>query len=361
MKKLYFIFILLINLNLYSELQKMIVSVPVADLRSKTVKVDPSLTPPALLKDMNGQLSQLLFNECILAEESTENPSWLNVEAIEQEIKNSENNFIPCPGFIEKNQAIEVEEFPKFNLVTQVLWTNIFEQPDINSNKTLSICIGTKFEGEKVNENWWKIKLPENKNGYIQANDIYEITNKIQETEDELRNNITLSAMLFLNCPYVFGGRSPYKKDLNNQITGVDCSDFINLVFRSCGFQIPKNSPSQWEKSNKIKTGSDLKPGDLVFLFDDQTLLRRLSGKTRVVHVMMYLGDNLLIESSGGDNSDKNVRIISAIDYLGKIINKIESGKDRCKINNFLIYFGSFLNSKEIILELRNKELENNF
>jgi len=134
--------------------QKMILNVPIANLRSDTIDVDSTLKTPALAKDIGPQNSQVLLGEHLLTEEIKENPEWLKTIALEQEIFNWElNGWTGCPRYIKKNQAIKIEDFPIYNLVTTSLCSIVYLTDKSDTDSTILSSLGTKLSGEKINDN----------------------------------------------------------------------------------------------------------------------------------------------------------------------------------------------------------------
>lgn len=107
--------------------------------------------------------------------------------------------------------------------------------------------------------------------------------------------NIIAAAMLFLNTPYLWGGKC---------IFGIDCSGFTQTVFSICGYSIQRDASMQAKEGTTIDSLEEAQPSDLVFFEKD----------ARVTHVGILLSDNRIIHASG------SVRIDS-IDDKG-IINK---------------------------------------
>jgi gamma-D-glutamyl-L-lysine dipeptidyl-peptidase len=106
------------------------------------------------------------------------------------------------------------------------------------------------------------------------------------------------TAMKFINSPYIWGGRIP---------SGIDCSGFVQLVYKIQGINIPRDSWQQAEAGISISFIEEALPGDLVF-FDNE------SGK--ITHVGMILSQGLVIHASG------RVRI-DTIDHQGIYKNEI--------------------------------------
>jgi cell wall-associated NlpC family hydrolase len=112
-------------------------------------------------------------------------------------------------------------------------------------------------------------------------------------------DSITDTAMKFINSPYIWGGRIP---------SGIDCSGFVQLVYKIHGIKIPRDSCQQAEAGENISFIDEAVPGDLV-LFDDE--------RGRITHVGMILSKGLVIHASG------RVRIDN-IDHQGIFKNEIK-------------------------------------
>jgi len=109
------------------------------------------------------------------------------------------------------------------------------------------------------------------------------IEEKIQEgltAEDlGLKDRLILFAKKFIDIPYRFGG---------NSIFGIDCSGYVQKVYRMIGINLPRSAREQFHEGMPVDTG-DLSIGDLVFF---RTYASFPS------HVGIYLGDNLFIHAS---------------------------------------------------------------
>ena len=86
--------------------------------------------------------------------------------------------------------------------------------------------------------------------------------------------------MLFLNSPYLWGGKS---------FLGIDCSGFTQLVFSLCGIKIPRDAYQQIELGKKLNF-NETKPGDLIFFINEMD---------RIHHVGIALKDDKIIHASG--------------------------------------------------------------
>jgi len=88
-------------------------------------------------------------------------------------------------------------------------------------------------------------------------------------------------AQMFLNAPYLWGGRS---------ITGIDCSGLVQNVFKNNGIRVPRDAVYQAGQGITINMISEAVPGDLAF-FDN------VSGE--ITHVGIIAEDGKIIHASG--------------------------------------------------------------
>lgn len=95
-------------------------------------------------------------------------------------------------------------------------------------------------------------------------------------------NELKSAAYGFLGTRYRFGGSSR---------SGIDCSSFVQKVFREMEVALPRTAREQFEVGDRVAVG-DLQKGDLVFF---RTYASYPS------HVGIYLGNNRMIHASSRD------------------------------------------------------------
>ncbi|SIS84932.1 SH3 domain-containing protein [Kaistella chaponensis] len=102
------------------------------------------------------------------------------------------------------------------------------------------------------------------------ADPIFLKTEKVSET-----------AQKFFNVPYLWSGRSFF---------GIDCSGFVQLVYKVHGISLPREAHQQSEVGEVLSFVEESKPGDLAFF-------ENLDGQ--ISHVGMLLEDQNIIHAYG--------------------------------------------------------------
>lgn len=92
---------------------------------------------------------------------------------------------------------------------------------------------------------------------------------------------IVETAMMYLNSPYLWGGKTPF---------GIDCSGFTQMVFKLNGIKIKRDAYQQAEQGETLSFVEEAEAGDLAF-FDNE--------EGKIVHVGIVLDNNKIIHASG--------------------------------------------------------------
>ena len=101
------------------------------------------------------------------------------------------------------------------------------------------------------------------------------------------KEKLVESALMYLNAPYLWGGRSPL---------GIDCSGFSQMVYRLQGVNLPRDAYQQAEIGTTLSFVEESEPGDLAF-FDNN--------EGEITHVGIILEDNHIIHASGKVRIDR--------------------------------------------------------
>ena len=140
---------------------------------------------------------------------------------------------------------------------------------------------------------------------YSSASDNNEVDGSTESGSTDRQNQIIQFAKSFLDIPYTWGGHDPN--------TGFDCSGFVAYVFNHFGYNLTAYT---FTMINEIPTKVELEqiqPADIVFLYPNN------GSPAGPNHVVIYIGNNEIIEAHGGPNQqglpDYKVRIIEFDDW----------------------------------------------
>jgi cell wall-associated NlpC family hydrolase len=139
-----------------------------------------------------------------------------------------------------------------------------------------------------------------NNKAFSVAKNIYTASPEFSDSFITVKETIADTAMRFINSPYIWGGRIP---------SGIDCSGFIQLIYKLHGINIPRDSLKQAETGIAINFLEETRSGDLVFFDNERGIIS---------HVGLIISQGLIIHCSG------RVRI-DPVDHQG--IYKQETGR----------------------------------
>lgn len=95
------------------------------------------------------------------------------------------------------------------------------------------------------------------------------------------KSDIPDLTMMYLNTPYLWGGKSVF---------GIDCSGMVQQVYKFCGIKLPRDAYQQSEIGDALSFVEEAEPGDLAF-FDNP--------EGKIIHVGIILGGNKIIHAHG--------------------------------------------------------------
>lgn len=216
--------------------------------------------------DKSEQVTQLLFGELVKVYE--QKGAWYRIKTFHDKyecwIDEKQFSFIPEREFEELSNT-------KVSVLTDL--AEVIRNS--SSNKMMSILIGSN--------------LPHLKDGTITIGDEkWEFDGNSQVFEENKdKTKLAESALLLLNSPYQWGGRSPF---------GIDCSGLIQLIYKLNGYLLPRDASEQAKVGSTLSFIEEAESGDLAF-FDNE--------EGHITHVGMMLSNNQIIHASGRVRIDK--------------------------------------------------------
>lgn len=210
------------------------------------------------------------------------------------------------------------------------------------------------------------VLLPSGEIGFVRSADLRDpiaLTASSTEVYAQLEEGFSV----FEGSGYVWGGCSA-PLDLAGRLTGVDCSGLIYLLFRSLGYNVPRNAV--WQQlyalhyedrfaTDLTLTATNLIPGDVLFYQRGQC------GKT--THVLMFASNERVYEIAGAgddmslhcvkftDFSQRLSRQLAAVRSGGKVVDGTLPPRYR-RIDT--VYFGSYLRSEKLLADARERFLK---
>ena len=87
--------------------------------------------------------------------------------------------------------------------------------------------------------------------------------------------------MLYINAPYLWGGKTPF---------GIDCSGYSQMVYMLNGIRLNRDASQQAKQGKIVQLNINSKAGDLAFFQNE-------SGN--IIHVGIIMENNFIIHSHG--------------------------------------------------------------
>ncbi|MEQ8924996.1 MAG: C40 family peptidase [Fulvivirga sp.] len=209
-------------------------------------------------KDAAEMVTQLLFGDHYTITDISDNKKWCRIKMF----------FDGYEGWIDAKQhhAISNEYFDQINHSDYKICTDLSATILFNKHQT-NIVMGSV--------------LP------ISTNEIFKVEEQLAFNGEAKSLSskrdvefLIQTAKKYLNAPYLWGGRTPF---------GIDCSGFTQIIFRMCGFKLPRDSKDQAVKGEQVEF-ENRQAGDVPFFVNKE-------GK--IVHVGVLISENEIIHASG--------------------------------------------------------------
>ncbi len=303
-----------------------LVNVPVMDLRRAPRSIDgtAALKRPYDL-DMF-QETQLLYGERVKIRE--ERLGWVRVEAVEQAEFSHNQKWEGYPGWMKKKDLIVAPAQHQPNAVVVSKYAKVYDAPS-RKGKFMEIPLGVRINISFQKKPWARMKRPGMTDGWVRIRDV-RMFKDLPKKENDIRASVVKAAGLFVKEPYYWGGRAGHRPDWPDRPSGVDCSGLVNLAYRVSGIDVPRDSVEQFMKSRPISSYQELKIGDLIFLSEK-------SSPNKIMHVMIYIGGDRVIEAVSEFDV---VRRVSLRHKLGKPLNDISPLEPA---GDYFVYFGRLI------------------
>lgn len=217
--------------------------------------------------DRSEMVTQLLFGETVKIYEEKKG-DWRRIKTA----------FDDYDCWVDKKQITEIsiEEFDDINANSKVLSGELVH---VIHNKTteefIPIVLGSFLP------NYTKNKVAFHNTDYIFDGLTFDTS------KENLKNKLVENAYLYLNTPYLWGGRSPF---------GIDCSGFTQLLYKLNGIKLPRDASQQAKIGQTLSFVEESEVGDLAF-FDNE--------EGNIIHVGMVLENNRIIHASGKVRIDR--------------------------------------------------------
>ena len=101
------------------------------------------------------------------------------------------------------------------------------------------------------------------------------------------KENLIETAFLYLNTPYLWGGKTPF---------GIDCSGFTQMVYKLNGYKLLRDASLQATQGEALSFIEESEPGDLAFFDNSEGL---------ITHVGIIMKDNYIIHAHGKVRIDR--------------------------------------------------------
>jgi hypothetical protein len=216
--------------------------------------------------DRSEIVSQVLFGEHFEIIET--NKHWVKIKL----------QFDDYEGWIDSKQfqAITEENYNRLSKEAIILNSDLVEYITTPNNVLLPISLGASLS-------------------FLNHTDInsenYEFEG-LKISGKKPKNDLVATAFLYLNSPYLWGGKTPF---------GIDCSGFTQMVYKLNGYKLLRDASQQASQGEVLSFIEESEPGDLAF-FDNE--------EGNIIHVGIMLENNYIIHASGKVRIDR-------LDHLG--------------------------------------------
>jgi len=224
--------------------------------------------------DTSEMVSQVLYGETLKVLEERKKWSRIRLE------------FDKYEGWIDNKQFnfISEDSYKMLHKEAPVLSSDLIDFITTENSQLLTIPIGSSLNALKLLNHSFEGKS---------------ISEKLKKSQ------LINTALLYLNTPYLWGGKTPF---------GIDCSGFTQMVYKLNGYRLLRDASEQSTQGEALSFIEESETGDLAF-FDNE--------EGAIVHVGIIMDDNYIIHAHGKVRIDR-------IDHTG--IFNYDTGKHSHKL-----------------------------
>ena len=201
-------------------------------------------------------VSQLLYGDCFKI--TLIKKEWYQITTLK-------DNYT---GWVDSKQvkSISKEEAENITFNQNAYTTQLVEYIETSDNRLFSLVLGSNVGASRFLKHDFKGSLAKGK---------------------VKKSNLVKIASLYLNSPYLWGGKTPM---------GIDCSGLTQMIYRINGHNIPRDAFQQAELGETLSFIDESESGDLAF-FDDE--------EGNITHVGLLLENNYILHAYGQVRIDR--------------------------------------------------------
>jgi gamma-D-glutamyl-L-lysine dipeptidyl-peptidase len=196
------------------------------------------------------------------------------------------------PGWIPKAQlttdprygALKEDTHAPFALADRGITTWLYRESGL-SNRDLEISTNTRLPVLSRTDKAVQVTTPDRGLKWLDARTVA-VYEKPTDIPHPTGADLARYAAMFVNVPYVWGGRAGF---------GFDCSGFTSTIYQVYGITLPRDAgPQAADSRGRPVDKSALQPGDLLFYSHGS---RDPANPDAIYHVAMYSGNGDMIEA----------------------------------------------------------------
>jgi hypothetical protein len=201
-------------------------------------------------------VSQLLYGDCFKI--TSKKKGWLQITALVDQYS----------GWIDEKQATSISksDAEEVTIKTPLYSTRLVDYIETPDGELTALVLGSNIGACK-----W---LGHQYDGPTQPKKMD-------------KSNLLKTASLYLNAPYLWGGKTPM---------GIDCSGLTQMTYRINGLSIPRDASLQAQLGETLSFIDESEAGDLAF-FDD--------AEGKIIHVGLLLENHYILHAHGKVRIDR--------------------------------------------------------